>query len=208
MTSPDEQSKRPSSRGPGSTTTRRRLLRAAAELIAEVGWGRVTTRAVAERAGLPHGTVSYHFRGKQELLIEAALAMIEQAFSLEELQQLQSVADVLQITAARITDLDAVDPVLSELAIEAMLEARHNPMLRERMAAMTREFRRLLIELIAAEQEHGAISDNAPPAALATLIFAAGDGLFLNAMLDPELDVNQALDGLRTLLQGRPDPGP
>ena len=31
---------------------------AAAELIAELGWGRVTTRAVAERAGLPHGAVA------------------------------------------------------------------------------------------------------------------------------------------------------
>jgi AcrR family transcriptional regulator len=181
--------------------TRQRLLRAAAELIAELGWGRVTTRAVAERAGLPHGTVSYHFHGgKEELLIEAALAVIEQAFSREELQQLRSVADVLQITAARITDLDAVDPVLSALAMEVMLEARRNPALRERMAAMTREFRQLLTELVRAEQEHRAISNNAPPAALATLILAAGDGLFLNAMVDPELDVSEALDALRKLL--------
>ena len=33
----------------------------------------MTTRAVAERAGLPHGAVSYHFRGKQELLTEATM---------------------------------------------------------------------------------------------------------------------------------------
>ena len=200
MTSPDDQSGRPSARGPGSKATRQRLLRAATELIAEVGWGRVTTRAIAERAGLPHGTVSYHFRGKQELLIEATLQMLEQAFSLQELQQLRSVADVLQITAARIADLDAVDPILSELALEAMLEARHNPELRERMAAMTRDFRALLTELVRAEQKHGAISHHAPPAALATLILTAGDGLFLNAMLDPELDVTEALDALRKLL--------
>jgi AcrR family transcriptional regulator len=200
MTSPNEQAKGPGGRGPGSTATRQRLLRAAAELIAELGWGRVTTRAVAERAGLPHGTVSYHFRGKQELLIEAALVTIEQAFSREELQHLRSVADVLEISAARITDLDAVDPVLSELVIDAMLEARRNPALRERMGAMTVDFRRLLTELVSTEQEHGAISNQAPAAALATLILAAGDGLFLNAMLDPELDVTEALDALRKLL--------
>ena len=56
-----------------SAPTREQLMAAAAELIAELGWGRVTTRAVAERAGLPHGAVSYHFRGKQELLTEAAM---------------------------------------------------------------------------------------------------------------------------------------
>ncbi|HEX3814380.1 MAG TPA: helix-turn-helix domain-containing protein, partial [Mycobacteriales bacterium] len=59
-------------RNPASAPTRERLMAAAAELIAELGWGRVTTRAVAERAGLPHGSVSYHFRGKQDLLIESA----------------------------------------------------------------------------------------------------------------------------------------
>ena len=57
---------------------------AAAELIAELGWGRVTTRAVAERAGLPHGSVSYHFQGKQELLTEAAMHAFQQAIPIDE----------------------------------------------------------------------------------------------------------------------------
>ncbi len=46
---------------------------------------RVRTRAVAERAGLPHGAVSYHFRGKQELLTEAALYTFAQAIPLADL---------------------------------------------------------------------------------------------------------------------------
>jgi hypothetical protein len=41
-----------------SAPTREKLMAAAAELIAELGWGRVTTRAVAERAGLPHGALT------------------------------------------------------------------------------------------------------------------------------------------------------
>ena len=56
---------------------------AAAELIAELGWGRVTTRAVADARGLPHGSVSYHFRGKQELLIEAALDAFQRAMPVD-----------------------------------------------------------------------------------------------------------------------------
>ncbi len=61
----------PGRRTAASAGTRERLLVAAAELIGELGWGGVTTRGVAERAGLPHGAVSYHFN-KRELLIEAA----------------------------------------------------------------------------------------------------------------------------------------
>ena len=71
------------------------MLDAAAVLIAEVGWGRVTTRAVAERAGLPHGTVSYHFPGKQALLSEAALELVERSFPLEELRAADDLADVM-----------------------------------------------------------------------------------------------------------------
>jgi AcrR family transcriptional regulator len=37
------------------------LLQAAAELIAEVGWGRVSSRMVAERAGVNNALVHYHF---------------------------------------------------------------------------------------------------------------------------------------------------
>ena len=85
MDKPDGQDTAASRRGPGSEQTRVRLLRAAAELIAEQGWGAVRTRAVAERAGLPHGTVSYHFRGKQELLTEAALYTVARAVPLEGL---------------------------------------------------------------------------------------------------------------------------
>ncbi|HEY7419656.1 MAG TPA: helix-turn-helix domain-containing protein [Ktedonobacteraceae bacterium] len=73
MNRPDGQSSWTNTKRDASTPTRQRLLDAAAELIAECGWGQVTTRAIAERASLPHGTVSYHFQGKQELLTEAAL---------------------------------------------------------------------------------------------------------------------------------------
>ncbi len=58
---PKGQSVWTSTKRKASLHTRQRLLDAAAELIAERGWGQVTTRAIAERAGLPHGTVSYHF---------------------------------------------------------------------------------------------------------------------------------------------------
>src|SRR2546423_14729759 len=90
-----------------SAPTREKLMAAAAELIAELGWGRVTTRAVAERAGLPHGTVSYHFRGKQELLSEAALHAFERAMPIEEFAALRTLDDFLGFVMAEVGDPDA-----------------------------------------------------------------------------------------------------
>src|SRR5438045_2119903 len=83
-----------------SEPTREKLMAAAAELIAELGWGRVTTRAVAERAGLPHGAVSYHFRGKQELPTEAAMFAFSRAIPADEFAALAGVEDLIGLIAA------------------------------------------------------------------------------------------------------------
>ena len=177
---------------------------AAAELIAELGWGRVTTRAVAERAGLPHGAVSYHFRGKQELLIEAAMFAFARAIPADEFAALGSTEDFIGLISAEVADRDAIDPVLSRLMFEAMREAERDPALRERMGAMLTQYRELMVATIRAGQDSGAVFTGAPADAIATLLGAAGDGLLLHALLDPGLDVHAALNALRALLAPRP----
>jgi AcrR family transcriptional regulator len=177
---------------------------AAAELIAELGWGRVTTRAVAERAGLPHGAVSYHFRGKQELLTEAAMSAFARAVPVGEFAALTGAEDFIGLIAAEIADRDAIDPVLSRLMLEAMREAERDPALRERMGVMLAQYRELMVQAIRAEQNRERIFTGAPAEAIATLLGAVGDGLLLHALLDPELDVPAALDALRALLAPRP----
>jgi AcrR family transcriptional regulator len=187
-----------------SAPTREKLMAAAAELIAELGWGRVTTRAVAERAGLPHGAVSYHFRGKQELLTEAAMFAFARAVPADEFAALAGVEDLIGLIAAEVADRDAIDPVLSRLMFEAMREAERDPALRERMGAMLARYREMMIQAVRAEQQRGTVFAGAPADAIATLIGAVGDGLLLHALLDPDLDVRPALDALRTLLAPRP----
>jgi AcrR family transcriptional regulator len=187
-----------------SDETRVRLLRAAAELIAELGWGRVTTRSVAERAGLPHGAVSYHFRGKQELLTEAALHTFDQAFPTDDLNELQTLPDLAALLEVWMGEQGASDPVVARVGIEAMLEAERNPILQDRLAATLDEFRRVLATLTRAAIERGDVPANVSPEGLATLLAAVGDGLFLHARMDPQLDVGAALVALRALLRGRP----
>jgi AcrR family transcriptional regulator len=173
---------------------------AAAELTAELGWGRVTTRAVAARAELPHGAVSYHFRGKQELLIEAALHAFEQAIPLDAFERLGSVDEMLGLIAAEVGDPEALDPVLSRLMIEAMREAERDPALRVRMGELLGTYRRQMVATVRAAQERGEVAGDAPAAALATLIGAVGDGLMLHVLLDPEVDARAAVEALRALL--------
>jgi len=61
----------------------------------------------------------------------------------------------------------------------------------------------LLAELISAEQQRAPSAD-LPPAALAVLLTAAADGLMLNVLADPELDISPAIAALNTLLTREP----
>lgn len=198
MTSSSEQVAR--SR-PHSGQTRQRLLAAAAALIAEVGWGRVRTRAVAERAGLPLGAVSYHFHGKQELLTEAALDVVEAEFPIGELAAVRTLAELFELIRTAVGRRDSYDPLLAGVLVETMREAGRDPGLADRMTALLAEYRRLLSELVRTEQQRGVARTDADPAAVAALVAAAGDGLLLHALLDSGTDTGSAFDALLTLLR-------
>src|SRR5919198_2356757 len=48
--------------------TKEQILDAARDALAASGYARTTTRAIADRAGVPLSLVHYHFGGKQQLL--------------------------------------------------------------------------------------------------------------------------------------------
>lgn len=166
-----------------------------------MGWGRVTTRAVAARANLPHGAVSYHFGGKQELLTEAALHVFEEAFPIEQLRALEYLPDLIGLFKPWLGEQSEQEQLVSRVGTEAMLESERNPLLRKRLAELLNDFRRAVTELARAGQERGTVPAGVSPEALATLVGAVGDGLFLHARLDPELDAAGALDALGSLLR-------
>lgn len=188
------------------SVTRQRLLAAAAALIAESGWGRVTTRAVAERAGLPHGAVSYHFRGKQSLLVEAAVTAVEEMFPDSELASMQSIENLFAWTKATASEAVA-GSTQARVLLEAMRESSRDAELRKRIAAVLRRLRLRVADLVAVDAGERRHAASAPSAsAVATVIVAAGDGLWLHSLLDPELDVSEAVAAIGSLL-GEEDEG-
>ena len=61
-----------------------KILDAAAELVAEIGAGRLTLEAVAERAGLSKGGLLYNFPTKEALLQGMIQRMIDQVAAEKE----------------------------------------------------------------------------------------------------------------------------
>jgi len=185
--------------------TRERLLTAAIELIAEAGWGGVTTRAVAERAGVNQALVHYHYRSVAGLLREAAYASMSATF---EPVMLRLVEAGDPVTALRgmfggLADLDPGAPE-SKVVAEAAMQAVRDPELGAQVRQMLAQFRLELAGRLAGAQAEGWLGASADTAALAVALTAMLDGLALHRLIDQGLEVGAASAAVLALLEAGP----
>jgi AcrR family transcriptional regulator len=166
--------------------TRRQILEAAAALIAEAGWSGFSTRDIAARAGVTQAVVMYHWRSKDELVTEAALAATRASLApvTEALSAAPTARAGLQ-GAVGLIDAVRHQPELTALLFETMLQAGRDVTVREALGAMLREFRAQLAEML---ERDGVDAPEDVAAALA----AGLDGLLLHAVVDERLDVAAA----------------
>ena len=153
--------------------SRRRLLDAAAALIPELGWGAVSTRNLAERAGVRPGLIHYHFTGLADLLRQAALDAMRRV-----LAEATEAGSATEMTAGLLTALDGYsgDDPTSLLFVETYLAATRDEQLHRELAALVAGLRDALTGEFAA----AGVTD---PSATAAVVMAALDGLMLHRPL-------------------------
>ena len=177
---------------------RQRLLAAAAALIPEVGWSAVSTRMLAERAGVAAGVVHYHFASVQALLAEAAVEVMRGA--VEDLGTvLDGAMTPVQMMELMLTSFDQYsghDP-RSLLFVETYLAATRDEELRGSLGRLAEEFRQLLAERLA----QGGLQ---APDETAAVLAAAVDGLVLHRAFNPGLTASSVTPVLRRLLLASP----
>ncbi|MFC0681740.1 TetR/AcrR family transcriptional regulator [Lysobacter korlensis] len=179
--------------------TRDRLLGAAVQLIGEVGWHSVSTRLVADRAGVNQALVHYHFRSVSGLLIAATTATADTMLTrvADELAGQPSVDAGVALMLDEIARYTADDPE-ALLLLEALLASTRLPALREQLAGTVRGFR----ASVAAWLQRIGAGSAADAEVAAAALGAALDGIVLHHMLDPELDVRAQSEPLRRMLTG------
>jgi hypothetical protein len=64
------------------------------------------------------------------------------------------------------------------------------------------KFRSALTELVERDQRDGRVTPSLPPSGTAKVVAALLDGLLLHLVLDPELDLSDAAEAVRTFLRG------
>lgn len=179
--------------------TRDAVLDAAAELIAEVGWGRTSARAVADRAGVRPGLVHYYFESQEALLAAAAhramrrsLAEFVGMLRPDPAASLRQLAAMLESAGGQAL----VDDASYRLMIEAYMEATREPAVGEVVRQIVRELRESLAALLV---ETGTPHGDA--LARATVLAAGLDGIVLHRAVDPDLPARAAVELLLSVVE-------
>lgn len=173
---------------------RQRLLAAAVDLIAERGWAAVSTRVLAERAGVTPSVVHYHFPSLQALLNEAAVGVMRQVLAEVDafLDAVGTPADAIDAMLASVDQYTGADP-MSLLSIEAYLAASRDEQLREQIGGVVQDFRQRLGRWLG---ERGVPA----PDQTAAVLVAAIDGTLLHRGLGASPDAGSVAAVLRRLV--------
>jgi AcrR family transcriptional regulator len=174
---------------------RARLLEAATVLIAERGWYAVSTRMLAERAGVGAGLVHYHFASLQALLTEAAIGTMREVTAAVGplLENARTPTDAVALLMGSLDEYTGDDPA-SRLFVETYLAATRDPALRAAVAAVLDDFR---ADFAAWLENH----DVADPQGTAVVLAAAVDGLLLHRALDAGITTDAVTSVLTRLVR-------
>jgi len=198
----------------GELSTRQRLIEAAAQLIAEEGYGRVGILAIARRAGLTNGAIYGNFRDKAHLLAAAIEMRLRRTYDNVGLSRPVQ-APPLDVIGriARSMALDTA-PADRKLLIEAWSAAWRDPeigvLVRERLDRIETA----VIGLAEQARADGELADDVDPATLARFGMAIGLGYdLIHTAGVPEPDreswirlMNRVLRCLRAPTDGGSEP--
>lgn len=121
-----------------SSATQQRLCQAAVDLLSEVGYERLTTSQIAQRAGVSKGAQAHHYPSKDDMLVAAFQHLLRQwdeqrtSYASEHASG-SSMDDLLQTMWRHV--FGRPDYLAS---LEVMLAARHNLALRDRLREVLR----------------------------------------------------------------------
>ncbi|WP_159803613.1 TetR/AcrR family transcriptional regulator [Arthrobacter zhaoguopingii] len=179
---------------------RGRLLAAAAELIPLLGWRGVSTRVVAQKAGVAPGLVHYHFDSVQSLLRQAAVGVMGQVLAAVPpvLSGAESGEKAMGQLLASFEDFDGTDST-SLLFVEAYLAATRDSQLRAELSRILEEARLALTAWLDAQ-------GTPAPAATAAVLIATLDGVMLHRAVQPAMTTGEIGPVLHRLL-GNPGNG-
>jgi len=181
-----------------SRETRKRIIEAAARVLARDGYAETSVKDIAAEAGIAPGLVHYYFKTKEELV---AAAVVEGCPPMEWPE-----ADD-PTEAARLALLQGKEPpddrirLFRSLFVEMLGHATRSDPVRETLLRSVQSERSMIeaaARAVIAQRADRFSPDQAP--AIAAVVWAAGFGINMQRLLDPAFDASAAIDVLTELV--------
>jgi AcrR family transcriptional regulator len=155
------------------------LLDAAERLLVEVGHGGITTRRLAEEAGVNHGLVHYYFGSNENLLIRALERFTDRLIARQR-ELYASDEPFVEKWRTAMRYLVSEDVSYEKVWLELQALAWNNPDLRDRLALVNAEWRAVLTEAFA--EPHRELGITMPLDALVSLVITFNLGIIVERL--------------------------
>jgi AcrR family transcriptional regulator len=155
------------------------LLDAAERLLVEVGHAGITTRGLAEEAGVNHGLVHYYF-GSNENLLARALERFTERLLARQRELYAADMPFIEKWRTAMRYLISEDVTYEKVWLELQALAWNQPELRERLARVNGQWREVLTE--AFEQPHRELAIPMPLDALVSLVITFNLGIIVERL--------------------------
>ena len=167
-----------------SSTPPEELLDAAERLLVSDGYAAVSTRRLAEEAGLNHGLIHYYFGSMDELFIQVLERFTQRLIGRQRQMYGQPHTPFSEKwrSAVAFLEEDAVSGY-QKLWLELQAMAWNRPELAERIAAVNGAWRQVLTEAFTLAADELEIDNEAVPVpALVSLVMTFNQGLILERL--------------------------
>ena len=177
------------------------LLDAAERLLVDLGYAGITTRRLAEEAGVNHGLVHYYFGSIEHVLVRTLERFTKRL--IERQRAMYAAPDIPFIekwrTAMRY--LVGEDVAYEKVWWELQALSWNRPDLRERVGQVNDEWRGVLTEAFAEPHERYGI--DMPLDALVSLVMTVNEGIILERLSGIETGHRELLDWIDAWMEDR-----
>ncbi len=181
--------------------TKQDLIESAKTCIVENGVNKLTLKAVAQGAGVTQGTVYYHFKTKDQLMVEVVSDMCQTSWNrLEKMKKNsdQQAKEWIQTGLKSATERNSSDSSYHSLFSSLVTASLHNDKIREQISELLTYENQVLqkqIEAVVGERLYGVSAET-----WSVLMNALIDGLAIQSMMIEDFDAAKVFKGLETLL--------
>jgi AcrR family transcriptional regulator len=168
------------------------LLDAAERLLVDVGYAGVTTRRLAEEAGVNNGLVHYYFGSIENLLVRVLERFTERLIARQRAMYADPDVPFIEKWRTAMRYLLSEDVAYEKVWLELQALAWNRPELRGRVDRVNAEWRAVLTEAFAESSKRYGIE--MPLEALVSLIITFNEGIILERLSGVEEGHRELLD--------------